>query len=127
MRSRYALALGLALFLQGALAAPVLLCHYTYGGETHTLRQAQHSVAAGYAIAPTPIGSYLLFRPLIEADAVKLYTYVDHPDGPVLLHQASYPYPANTSARSRYGFTGEQRVYEPVRDSELVYWCEIAR
>ncbi|MBS1210354.1 MAG: hypothetical protein H6R19_2752 [Proteobacteria bacterium] len=127
MRFGHTLALGCALLAQVVSAAPTLRCHYTYGGETHTVSQAQHSVAAGYAITPTPIGSYLLFRPLFEADTVKLYTYVDHPDGPVLLHQARYPYPAATRSRSRYGFTGEQRVYEPVRDSELVYWCEIAQ
>jgi len=127
VKFRYALALGLALLAQPALAAPTLSCHYTYGGEIHTVSQAQHNVAVGYTIAPIPIGSYFLFRPLFEPDMVKLYTYVDRPEGPALLHQASFPYPSATHSRGRYGFTGQQRVYEPVRDSELVYWCEIAQ
>lgn len=117
----------LALLAQGVQAAPQLVCHYNYGGETKVLRQPQHTVAAGYALAPQPIGSYFLFRPVFEPTAVKLYTYWDHPEGPVLLHQASYPFPHTTQRHGPYGFTGEQRVYEPVRDSELVYWCEIAQ
>jgi hypothetical protein len=112
------------------MAADQLACHYTYGGETHTLKsRAQPS---SYGIAPQAIGSYLLFRPVFESQprklaAVKLYTYVDHPDGPVLIHQASYAYPAATHSHGPYGFTGLQQVYEPVRDSELSYWCEITR
>lgn len=106
--------------------AASLVCHYRYGGEAHTLQQTRlKNVREAYSIAPTAIGSYFLFRPVFEPGAVKLYTYMDHPDGPVLLHQASYPYPAATTSQGALGFTGEQRVYENIRDSELIYWCEI--
>lgn len=122
-----AAALGLFLFMGGAQAA-TLVCHYGYGGETHTVRQTQlASVPAAYAQKPLAIGSYLLFRPVFEPATVKLYTYVDRDDGPVMLHQASYPYPSTTRSQGKLGFTGEQRVYEPIRDSELVYWCEIEK
>lgn len=119
------LALTATLLSHAAVAAPQLACHYTYGGETRTLRTPRHEVAARYSLEPLAIGSYFLFRPVFEPGAVKLYTWVDHPDGPALVHQATYPHPAATRPRGRYGFTGEQRVYEPVRDSELEYWCEI--
>lgn len=109
-----------------ALAAPRLVCHYDYGGETHILSQARLKRAQDAdGIAATHIGSYLMFRPVFEPDEIKLYTYADHPDGPVLLHQARYLWPADTRSRGRFGFTGEQRVYEPIRDSELTYWCEV--
>ena len=109
-----------------AAPAPQLACHYTYGGETKSLRTPQlKSVQAAYALKAEAFGSYFLFRPVFEPGAVKLYTYYDHPDGPVLVHQASYPYPAATRTRGDFGFTGTQRVFEPVRDSELEYWCEI--
>ena len=109
-----------------AAPAPQLACHYTYGGETKSLFQPKlASVADAYRVAPTAIGSYFLFRPVFEPGAIKLYTYADHPDGPVLLHQASYPLPEAMESRGRPGFTGMQRVYEPIRDSELRYWCEI--
>lgn len=108
--------------------AASLACHYTYGGETHSLRQSRlASVHAAYAVKANAIGSYLLFRPVFEPNEVKLYTYVDRADGPALIHQARYPHPASTRAQGTFGFTGLQRVYEPVRDSELEYWCEIER
>lgn len=112
-----------------ACAAPVMAsvevaCHYTYGGETRVL----HGVptASPYAVAPVQVGSYFLFRVVFQdrpADlaAIKVYTYADGEDGPVPIHQVTYPYPP--AASSAYGFTGLQRVYEPMRDGELEYWC----
>lgn len=122
------LAFVLALFGEAAIAAPRLVCHYSYGGETKTLSHPQlESVAQADGVKAEAIGSYFMFRPVFEPAEVKLYTYADAPAGPVLLHQASFTYPAATAAHGRYGFTGEQRVYEPIRDSELIYWCEIGR
>lgn len=113
---------------QTAVAAPQLACHYSYGGETKTLLLPRlTSVANAYAARPVAIGTYFLFRPVFEPGEVKLYTYVDAPDGPALIHQANYAWPAATRSRGRAGFTGEQHVYEPIRDSELSYWCELKR
>nr|WP_315431292.1 hypothetical protein [uncultured Albidiferax sp.] len=106
-------------------------CHVSYGGETQVIRA--HPAASPYTVAPVSIGSYFMFRLVFErqpADqaAIKLYTYADRepPQGAVLLHQADYLYPpAPMDKRNgRYGFTGLQRVYEPIRDGELYYWCE---
>jgi hypothetical protein len=105
-----------------------LICHYSYGGTTSTVRSPPQSDP--YSVEPMKIGSYFLFRPVFEhapmgLSAIKLYTYVNRDSGPVIIHQASFAYPAATHTQGIYGFTGLQRVYEPVRDSELSYWCEI--
>ena len=116
------------LLASGGAQAAALACHVTYGGETKTLRTPQlNSAQAAYAVTPAAFGSYFLFRPIFEPGAVKLYTYYDHPAGPVLIHQVSFPHPAATRSQGRFGFSGEQRVYEPMRDSELEYWCEVTR
>ena len=74
------------------------------------------------------MGSYFLFRLVFQARpadiaGVRIYTYVDREHGPVPIHQASYALP-RPGPRGEHGFTGLQRVYEPVRDSELEFWCE---
>lgn len=105
-------------------------CHVNYGGETQVISATP--TAAPYEVAPIAIGSLFLFRMVVQRTppglgAVKVYTYVDRdpPQGATLVHQAEYLYPPLTSAakHSRYGFTGLQRVYEPLRDGELQYWC----
>ena len=65
-------------------------------------------------------------------DSIKLYTYTNRDTGPVIIHQASYPYPVKSVAPAGdflqgtdSGFTGLNWVYETVRDSELQYWCEL--
>lgn len=114
-----------------ASAAPAeqVLCHYTYGGETKTL--AASPVASPYAVKAIDIGSFFHFRVVFQkqpADlaSIKVYTYADRDDGPLLIHQATFPYPPATRAGAPYGFSGQQAVHEPVRDGELQYWCELA-
>lgn len=107
-----------------ASAGEQVVCRYTYGGETRILRA--DPVASPYGVAPVQVGSYFLFRVVfqnqpVDLAAIKIYTYADGDDGPVPIHQASYDYPP--SAQTRGGFTGVQRVYEPLRDGELEYWC----
>ena len=41
------------------------------------------------------------------------------------MHQASYPFPSGNLTDTN--FTGEIRIYEAIRDSELIYWCELKR
>lgn len=110
-----------------AFAAPAVLCHYTYGGETQTLRAAP--VSSPYIVPAIQVGSYFLLRVVFQTEpaefaAVKVYAYANKDEGPAIIHQASYAYPVASGA-SRFGFTGEQHVYEPVRDGELAYWCEM--
>lgn len=112
-----------------AASAEQVVCHYTYGGETKVL--AAHPVKSPYAVKGIKVGSYFLFRLVFQNEpaglaAIKVYTYVDRDEGPTLIHQASFPYPPPGNAATPHGFSGLQFVYEPVRDSELQYWCEMA-
>ena len=105
-----------------------VLCHVAYGGETQVLRVSP--TASPYAVAPVSVGSYFLFRAVFERGptgfaAVKLYTYADRDEAAVPIHVAEFPLPLPRGGR--YGFTGMQRVYEPVRDGELEYWCEMEK
>lgn len=117
---------GLVAAAAAPAAAEQLVCTVTYGGETQTLQAAP--VASPYAVAPVAIGSYFLFRPVFERPIgapaqLKVYVYADLDGGPVPLQVAEYAYPVHT--QGRHGFTGLQRVYEPMRDGELEYWCAL--
>lgn len=122
----------LAALLFGGLLAQAsaeVRCHYTYGGETRLVRAlpTAHPLRERGVL----VGSYFQFRVVLQTQpaelaAVKIYTYADRDEGPLLLHQATFPYPPPRPKRGvAYGFTGLQYVYEPVRDGELQYWCEM--
>lgn len=105
-----------------------VVCHYHYGGEDQVIEATP--TAAPYQVQPLAIGSYFLFKVVFVADpaslaAVKLYTYWDSPNGPLPIHQASYPHPAATALTGPHGFTGLNFVYEPFMDGELKYWCRM--
>lgn len=118
----------LALLPTLAHATPRIDCHTTYGGETHT--HVARPVDSPYQVEPANIGSYFLFRVVFQdrprdLASVKIYAYADRDEGPVILHQASHPWPLpSAKVQPAYGFTGLQHVYEPMRDGELAYWCE---
>ena len=104
----------------------VVACHYTYGGQTKLLEARPQ--ASPYAVPRIQVGSYFLLRAVWQTEpassaSVSIYTYADASDGPVIIHQASYPLPLPKNGP--FGFTGLQRVYEPMRDGELIYWCEL--
>lgn len=115
-----ALGVGLAL----PLKANELVCHYDYGGEVTALPVAP--TTAPYAVPAIKIGSFFKFRVVWQtapADlaAVHVYVYLDAPDAPTLLQQGTWVFSVDHPTGT--GFTGLQRVYEPVRGSELQYWC----
>ncbi len=119
----------LGLAIAGSATAAQVACHVSYGGETRTI--VAQPAREPYAIAPQAIGSLFMFRVVFEAlpgapSAVKIYSYVDRDEGVVPIHQASYAYPAATRSQGEFGFTGLQAVYEPLRDGELQYWCEMS-
>lgn len=124
-RQARALLLG-ALFAAPLAQADTVVCHLTYGGETQIVEA--RPATSPYTVEPAAIGSYFLFRIVFRTEPVdlagiKLYTYADRDAGPVLIHQASYDYPlANAPI---HGFSGMNFIYEPVRDGELHYWCEM--
>jgi hypothetical protein len=125
---RFVTLFGCAFPLAVSAHASQALCHYTYGGETKTL--VARPVSSPYAVEPVQVGSYFKLRVVFQdspADiaSVKVYTYADRDEGPALIHQATYAYPAAESAATTYGFSGLHFVYETMRDGELQYWCEM--
>jgi hypothetical protein len=111
-----------------AVAAEQVLCHYTYGGETRVL--AAPPVSSPYGVKAIKVGSYFHFRVVFQnapADlaSIKVYTYSDGDDGPVPIHQATFPYPPARQQAASHGFSGLHSVYETVRDGEFQYWCEL--
>jgi len=117
-----------ALIATPAGAAGQVLCQYTYGGETKTL--VALPVSSPYAVKGIDVGSFFHLRVVFQVmptalASIKIYTYADRDDGPLLIHQAQFPYPPATRAEAPYGFSGLQVVHEPVRDGELQYWCQL--
>ena len=106
--------------------ADSVVCHVTYGGETRHLEA--RPTTTPYSVTPSSIGSYFLFRIVfrdqpVDLAGIKLTAYADRDEGPTIIHQATYPYPPPSAAV--HGFSGLNFVYEPVRDGELQYWCEL--
>ncbi|RIX43527.1 MAG: hypothetical protein D3M94_16390 [Rhodocyclales bacterium GT-UBC] len=115
---------GLLAFGCASAHADRIVCHLNYGGMTQEI-EARPS-ASPYLVAPSPVGTFFLFRIVwrdtpTDLAGIKLYTYANRDEGPAILHQASYPYPLPVERHD--DFTGEQRIYEPIRDSELAYRC----
>ncbi|WP_291851167.1 hypothetical protein [Accumulibacter sp.] len=109
--------------------AETLLCHLTYGGETRLLRAAP--VSTPYAVPVQAIGSYFLFRMVFQKEpadlaAIKLYVFTERANGAAPILQVTHPYPPVRPASAAYGFTGLNSVYEPIRDGELQFWCELS-
>jgi len=110
------------LLISSVVRAETVACHVTYGGETRIIRAEPTN--APYTVPTLQIGSYFLFKLVFEArTAIKTYAYADRESGPVPLHQATFAWPQIN--RGLHGFSGLHFVYEPVRDGELEYWCEL--
>ena len=120
--------------VSSATAANVV-CHVNYGGEDQSI--VALPVSSPYGVKGVEVGSYFLFRVVNQTTppdlaSVKVYTYANHDAGAAPIHQAQYS-PAEVArsthqgGKADHGFTGLHWVYEPVRDGELRYWCELAK
>lgn len=126
-RLRAALTAAALLLPLAAGAADRVRCHVDYGGETRVIEAGP--VASALTVAPVEIGSFFRLRIVLQRtrglpDDVRIETFADRDDGPVLIHQGRYTAPQRQGSRRGGGFTGHHAVYEPVRDGELQYWCE---
>lgn len=122
-----ALILGGTLASSASHAAPLLHCDVTYAGSTHVIEARM--VADPYPVASVDIAGRFRFKAVMvgqgaRIDTIKLYTYLETPRQPVLIHQATYrppfPVPSGTD-----GLTGEQRVYGGPKERELIYRCTL--
>lgn len=108
---------------------PTVQCHVNYGGEDRLISTAPTDQPLK---APaTAVGSYFLFRVVNTLGStgglLKVITYADHENGPAPIHHASFSeQQVSAKPTGHHGFTGMQRVYEPLRDGELSYWCLLA-
>ena len=118
-----------ALLLASALAhaSPLLRCEVTYAGSTHVIET--RAVADPYPVASVDIAGRFRFKAVMvrqstQIDYIKLYTYLETPRQPMLIHQATYR-PPFTVPSAPHGLTGEQRVYGGAKERELIYRCTL--
>ena len=115
------------LFSAGAHALPLLHCEVTYAGSTHTVEA--RTVTDPYPVSSVDIAGRFRFKAVMvgqgaQIDYIKLYTYVETPRQPMLIHQATY-HPPFTVPSAPHGLTGEQRVYGGPKERELIYRCAL--
>lgn len=126
----------MAMLVAAGFALPAqaqrVVCDIDYGGATQVIEAHPGTAPASTPYSPPytapthRISDFFLFRLVVRdmpADlaGIDIYTYADLDRGPMLLHQASYPYPPTPHADG--SFSGRQRVYEPLREGELHYRC----
>lgn len=124
----------LAMLPAAALAGHRIDCYVSNEGETRVI--VARPAKSLYADAQNAIGDTFLFKLSVQdrpADiaGISIATYAPAAgaqSGPVMIHQARYPWPPLLAGlHARHGFTGLQRVFEPVFDGELEYWCEVVK
>ena len=104
-------------------AAPQLLCQVTYAGQTVSVRA--QPVQDPYPVPAVNIRGRFRFKPVVvgtpeRVDRVLIYVYAESRPHPVLLQQARY-LPPFDSTRT---LTGLQRLYAGPLERELIYSCD---
>ncbi|MBF0611641.1 MAG: hypothetical protein G8345_12910 [Magnetococcales bacterium] len=106
-----------------------VVCQYHYGGEDKewVASPTQDPLAVPYEKVGTWFLVKMIFREQpADLAMVKIIVAGNGDDGPVIVHQANYAYPAATVSRGPHGFTGLNFVYEPALNGEFIYWCRMA-
>jgi len=110
-----------------AMAQPQLTCQVTYAGATQTV--VTRPVADPYPVPSVSIGGRFWFKPIVVGTAQKLdriliYTYLDTPSQPVLVHQVKHLPPFQPSPVP-WPITGQNHVYGGPLERELIYSCNL--
>lgn len=108
--------------------SPNLRCQFDTAGEH--LERDFGPTADPYTAPAIPIGRHFRFKAVVSArdgqvDWIALYTYYPDNGRTVLLHTARHAAPAITDGRDPFALTGEQRVYSPILERELVFGCAL--
>jgi len=125
---------GLMFGLGGAaLAQPLLSCQVTYAGATQTV--VARPVADPYPVASVDIGGRFWFKAVMvgtaqKIDRILIYTYLDTPSQPVLVHQMKHlppfwPFSSSSPVKSAWPITGQNHVYAGPLERELIYSCHL--
>jgi hypothetical protein len=109
-------------------AAPVLRCHFHTAGDDIALDVPPTDDP--YRAPASPIGRHFRFKAVLTVRDGRvyhatLYTYYPDRGRTILLHAARHAAPAVTDGLDRSALTGEQRVYSPILERELVYGCAL--
>ena len=110
-----------------ALAQPQLTCQVTYAGATQTV--VARPVADPYPVPSVDIAGRFWFKPIVvgtaqKIDRILIYTYLDTPTQPLLLHQVKY-LPPFSASKSAGPITGQNHVYGGPLERELIYSCRL--
>lgn len=110
-----------------AAAAPLLRCEVSYAGTTHVVEA--RPVADPYPVPSVDIGGRFRFKAVVvgdpaRVDRILLYAYLDARRQPVLIQEAKYLPPFQTST-TPYLLTGEQHLYAGPVERELIYSCTL--
>ena len=117
---------GLALTLLCTAPWAGVECTVEYGGARSPLHA--EPTTQPYEVQPRDFGTYFQMRIVYRREpadlaGIRVYVYGTKGDVPVLIHQGRWPLPGD-GRRPVPGFTGLQRVYEPLRGTELEYQCD---
>jgi hypothetical protein len=110
-----------------------IACHVMYGGdeEVFIVDPRPEPYEAPLLKAAYAFRIRLTLEPHTpEGRLFKFYTYRHYDEQEVILNEGTYLVPSRSKESARatkavYGFTGLQRIYEPVIERELLYWCEV--
>lgn len=107
-----------------------LHCDVSYAGTTHTVQA--RPVSDPYPVESVDIGGRFRFKAVMvgagqQVDYIKLYSYFESPQQPVLIQLAKYlpPFNASGTAPDPRGanLTGMQYLYAGPVERELQYQC----
>lgn len=110
-----------------ASAQALLHCDVTYAGSTHIVET--HPVNDPYPVPSVDIGGRFWFKAVMvgqaaQVDYVKLYAYLDTRQQPLLIQEAIY-LPPFQSTPAPYSLTGTQHLYAGPVERELMYSCTL--
>lgn len=105
-----------------------LRCEVSYGGATQTIYATP--VADPYDVPSVDIEERFRFKPVMvgaghQVEYIKLYTYLDTAQRPVLVQAVRYlpPFPTPATAQGEVSLTGLQFLYAGPVERELQYQC----
>ena len=125
--ARAVYAVGAALSVHAALAAPLVRCEVTYAGVSQIVEA--RLTADPYSVQSADIGGRFWFKPVMvgtseRIEHITLYAYLEAARQPVPIAQATYRPPFARSI-TPWEFTGEQHLYAGPSERELIYRCTL--